>query len=312
MKKSSENHRIWIFLIFAFGIAWLSSLAIALTGGIANSPVIFPTLRLRLATLLIATVYMWAPAIANVLTRIITKEGWADIWIRPLFKSGWRYWLFTWLLTPFLVFGGVIIYFLVFSGQYDPTLGFLRKMLPAAVESINPWIIVGLQAFQGILLGVVINSPFTLGEEFGWRAYLLQKLLKFGPRKAILLTGVISGIWHLPVIVMGHNYGLGYPGFPVLGILAMVWFCIGISALFGWGTLRARSIWPAVIGHAVLNGLGSFGILFSTGDINPLLGPSPAGIISSSAFIIFAIWVFLDPRALPSGIDIQKNVDDHR
>ncbi len=257
---------------------------------------------MKLATVLIATVYMSAPALANILTRFITHEGWNNTWLRPHFKSGWPYWLATWLLVPLFVFGGVIAYYFLFPAQFDPSLNRLRLMLPPGTETINPWMIVALQVLQGILLSVVINSPFTFGEEFGWRAYLLQKLLSLGPRKAILISGVIGGVWHWPVIAMGHNYGPNYPGFPVLGMLAMVWFSIGFAALFSWGTLRSRSVWPAVIGHAVLNGLGSIGILFAAGEIIPLLGPSPAGIISSLAFTIFAMWVLLDPRALPSGI----------
>ena len=92
-----------------------------------------------------------------------------------------------------------------------------------------------------MFLGVLINTPFTFGEEFGWRAYLLQKLLPQGTRRAIFITGVIAGIWHWPVIALGHNYGIGYPGFPVPGMLVMVWFSIGLSFFLSWAVLRAHS-----------------------------------------------------------------------
>jgi len=303
MNNHSETRRVWIFILFAFGIAWLTALVIAFTGGIANSPDITPGLRIRLtlATVLIATVYMFAPALANILTRVITHEGWGNTWLRPHFKSSWRYWLATWLLVPLFVVGGVIAYYSLFSAQLDPSLERLRQMLPAGVAAINPYVTVALQALQGILLSVVINFIITFGEEFGWRAYLLQKLLPLGPRKAVLISGVVSGVWHWPVIAMGHNYGFNYPFFPVPGMLAMVWFSIGLSALFSWGTLRSRSVWPAVIGHAVLNGVGGIGILFAGGNIYPLLGPSPAGIIGSIAFTLFALWVLLHPQALLQG-----------
>jgi len=299
MNRKSETRRIWIFLLFAFGIAWLTALAIALTGGIAKSPILLPGLGIKLATVLIACIYMSAPALANILTRVITHEGWGNSWLRPHFKTGWRYWLATWLLLPLFIFVGAIAYYLLFPSHFDPTLARIRQLLPAGAATFNPWAILALQVFQGIFLSVVINAPFTIGEEFGWRAYLLQKLLPVGTRKAILVSGVVIGVWHWPVIILGHNYGLGYDGFPVLGLLAMVWFSIGLSCFLSWAVLRSRSVWPAVIGHAVLNGLGGIGILFSTGEINLLLGPGPAGIIGSLTFTIFAVWLFLDPRALP-------------
>lgn len=100
MNNNSETRRIWIFILLAFGITWLTALVIAFKGGIANSPIVVPGLRLTLATVLIATVYMLAPALANILSRVITHEGWGNTWLRPHFKAGQYYWLATWLLVP--------------------------------------------------------------------------------------------------------------------------------------------------------------------------------------------------------------------
>ncbi len=72
-----------------FGIAWLTALVIFLTGGIANSPRIGGILSLAL--ILMAVPYMCAPAIANILTRLLTREGWKDTGIRPHFQKGWPY-----------------------------------------------------------------------------------------------------------------------------------------------------------------------------------------------------------------------------
>jgi membrane protease YdiL (CAAX protease family) len=275
MNYKSVTHRIWIFILFAFGIAWLTVLLIRLTGGIANSPDITPGLRIRLtlSMVLIATVYMSAPALANILTRVITHEGWGNTWLRPHFKTGWRYWLATWLLVPLFVFGGMVACYFLFPTQFDPLLERLLQILSAGAAGINPYVIVAQQALQRILYSILINFPLTFGEEFGWRAYLLQKLLPLGLRKSILISEVICCIWHWPLIVMGHNYDLNYPGFPVLGMMAMVWFFISLSCFLSWAVLRSHSVWPAIIGHAVLNGLGGIGYLFTTGEINPLLGP---------------------------------------
>ena len=145
-------------------------------------------------------------------------------------------------------------------------------MLPAE-GPIPLGLLVAIQIIQGILLSPLINSLFTFGEEFGWRGYLQPKLMPLGGRRAMLLMGVIWGLWHAPVIAMGHNYGFGYPGAPWTGILAMIWFTTVAGTFLGWASLRGESVWPAVLGHAGINGIASLAVLFTQGEPNPLLGP---------------------------------------
>ena len=108
-----------------------------------------------------------------------------------------------------------------------------------------------------------IRSPWiylipSLGSEFGWRAYLQPKLLPLGARKALLITGLIWGIWYWPLIAMENPYyGLDYPGAPWFGLLAITWFTVAVGVFLGWATIRGRSIWPALFGFGVLNGLGT-------------------------------------------------------
>jgi membrane protease YdiL (CAAX protease family) len=110
--------------------------------------------------------------------------------------------------------------------------------------------------------------------------------------------GLIWGVWHWPVILMGHNYGLDYPGAPFLGPLAMVWFTLVLGTFLGWVTLKARSVWPAVIGHAAVNGMANLGVIFVQGEPNPLLGPLPVGLIGGAGFTVVALLLFLVPGAL--------------
>jgi hypothetical protein len=92
---------------------------------------------------------------------------------------------------------------------------------------------------------------------------------------------------------MGHNFGLDYPGFPWLGILTMIWFCILLGIFLGWLSLRAKNIWPAIIGHAAVNGIAGLSILFSIGNPNPILGPMSVGLIGSIAFLAVAVWMYM-------------------
>jgi membrane protease YdiL (CAAX protease family) len=93
----------------------------------------------------------------------------------------------------------------------------------------------------------------SLGEEFGWRAYLLPKLMPLGPRRAAMVVGAIWGAWHCPAIFLGFNYGLGYWGAPVVGPLLFVFVLIFESVFYAWVTQQSGSVWPAALAHGVHN-----------------------------------------------------------
>ncbi len=298
MDNRLDIRRIVIFLGFAFGIAWTAGLIIHLNGGLTNSPQIAP--GISLALILMATVYMGAPALGNLLTRLLTHEGWKDTGLRPNFKKGWRYWLAGWFLPVLMTLPGAALFFVLFPQYFDASLPFLQKLMAAsaATSSISPWTLAILQLIQGVLIAPFINSIATFGEEFGWRAYLLPKLMVLGGRKAMLLIGLIWGIWHWPVIFMGYEYGFGYPGYPWAGPLLFLWVTFGSGIFLGWLTLRAKSIWPAVIGHAAINGVAGVAVLATTGEPNLLLGPLPVGIIGSLGFALVAIAIFFSKKGL--------------
>jgi len=298
MDSKLDIRRLVIFLGFAFGIAWIAGLIIYLTGGLTNSPQIAP--GVSLALVLLATVYMGAPALGNVLTRIITHEGWKDVGLRPHFKKGWPFWLAGWFLPVVMTLPGAAVFFALFPQYFDASLPYLRQLIAASpkMASLTPWTLAIIQLAQAILIAPIINSIATFGEEFGWRAYLLPKLMPLGGRKAMLLIGVIWGIWHWPVIFMGYEYGFNYPGYPWAGPLLFIWITFGLGIFLGWLALRGKSIWPAVIGHAAINGIAGVAVFAITGEPNTLLGPLPVGIIGSLGFALVAIAIFVSPKAL--------------
>jgi membrane protease YdiL (CAAX protease family) len=298
MEQPINQKRLSIFLAFAFGLAWVIGLVIYLTGGINNSPEIITGSKITLAFVLVTIGYMWAPALANIFTRLVTKQGWNDLYLKPAFKINWKFWLAAWVLPALITVVGGVIYFLIFPNQFDGNLSTLQQMIKSSSPGleVNPWLIVSGQLVAAILVAPVINSFFTFGEEFGWRGYLLPNLLPLGENKAYLISGIIWGLWHAPVIAMGHNFGLDYPGFPWLGILVMTWFCILAGTFLGWLSTRAGSVWPAVIGHAAINGIAGLPILFMLGKPNMLLGPMPVGVIGSIGYLAIFIWIFLKQK----------------
>jgi membrane protease YdiL (CAAX protease family) len=302
MNEKLDVKRILIYLGFAFGIAWATGLAVYLTGGLSGSPNLIPNTPVTLALVLVAGPYMWAPALAHIFTRLVTREGWRDTYLRPHFKRGWPYWVAAWLLPAILTILGGALFFLIFPQYFDPSLSTLREMIAATEEQSGQSIplsipaIVAVQVTQSVLIAPLINSFFTFGEEFGWRAYLQPHLLPLGERTTYLLMGLIWGVWHWPVIAMGHNYGLyglDYPGAPWSGMLAMVWFTLVLGTFLGWVTMRGGSVWPAVIGHAAVNGIAGLGVLFARGEPYLVLGPMSSGLIGSAGFTLAALLIFL-------------------
>jgi membrane protease YdiL (CAAX protease family) len=129
-------------------------------------------------------------------------------------------------------------------------------------------------------LNALISSTLALGEEIGWRGFLLPRLsARIGDPLAVVGVGIIWGVWHAPLLLLGYNYPTLAPG------LRLVWmsvFCIELTAILGWLRQRSRSVWPAAIGHGTVNAaLGSLAIM---------LGASPQLRTAAGTLMGWAGW----------------------
>src|SRR5205807_1239628 len=157
------------------------------------------------------------------------------------------YWLFAWfgltiigLATPFLeaLIGTFHLDLINFSGYRHLLLQ--RPGGDAALTRFSVQTLVLIQ-LGSLLIAPGINAIFAFGEEWGWRGFLLPKLLPLGQWRALVFSGVLWGLWHMPVILLGYHY----PLHPQFGVLLMVIFCVIMGILFGWMRLGTGSIWPA-------------------------------------------------------------------
>ena len=104
------------------------------------------------------------------------------------------------------------------------------------------------------LMLMVIALPvtlFTFGEEYGWRGYLLPRLLPLGEIRASVLIGVIWGLWHLPLLLAGLNY----PGVNVwLAIIVFTFVTVALSFTYTWFYVASSgSVLVAAVFHASTN-----------------------------------------------------------
>ena len=289
--KKLETKRIIIYLVITFLITYAYSFGVVYP--INNSANVRTDLN-TITTLLIAAV-MFFPALGVLLTRLITKEGFKNAWIRPNFKGNIKTYLLAYFGPGILTFLGIFIYFLIFPSHFDPEFGFIAATLEAAGTSaeeagMSLSMLVISQALIGFFLGPIMNFVTCFGEEWGWRGYLLPKMAeKFPAIPMLLVNGVIWGLWHAPLTAIGHNYGVGYPGFPFTGIAAMCFFCIVMGIFLSYVSMKTGSCIPAVLGHGAINSIAGLGMYFTKDGGNPFVGPAPTGIVGAIPFIVVAV-----------------------
>lgn len=290
--------RIIIFLVVTFTLTWAYEFGIVYpvsSGTVESIPAV--------ATQFVVGAAMFFPAIGVLITRLITGEGFGNSVIKPRsFKNSLPWFLVAWFGPVVLVIVGAAFYFLVFPQNFDPTMSYMiaaqQQSAAATGTDLAPDTLRTMLLVQipiAVLLSPLLNIVTTFGEEWGWRGYLLPKMgtrLRIVP--TLLVTGVIWGLWHAPLTIIGHNYGVGYFGWPVLGIVAMCLFCIVIGVFLSYVTIRTGSCLAAAIGHGAINGFASAGILFSATGGNPFVGPLSTGIVGGSAFIVVAAVMMWD------------------
>lgn len=289
METSKRTKRILIYL----GITFLLTYVVEI-GWIRN---IYGATDVK--TNLIAQVatssVMLIPAAAVLITRLVTKEGFGNAWIAAKLKGNLKYYLLAWFGPAVLIVIGALVYFLIFPGEYDTEMSNAVRIYAEQGIQLTPAQIRTAalsQLITAVIIAPVMNCITCFGEEWGWRGYLVPKLSeKFSFLPTVLISGVIWGLWHAPLIAMGHNYGVDYAGAPIGGILAMCLFCIVMGTCLSFLCLRAKSCIPGVIGHGALNGFASAAIMFSRDGGNPFIGPTPTGIIGGIGFLLAAVLI---------------------
>ena len=264
MDKKIEIKRLCIYLILSFGLTWIIFSFFIFTGfkWDGSNPYMES----------FAALGMLMPFLAHILTRLITKEGFPitgkdSLMLGISFKNKkWKYYLFA-LLIPWLYFEIMMLLSLIFVPEaFDVTL--LKELgYGNEIAYIFPLV---------TIVSCTILSFAALGEEGGWRGYMMPKLIKIiGMPKAIIIGGIIWGLWHAPITCIGHNFGTDYFGFPYLGILIMCIQCTLIGIMLTFITIKSESIWPAAIMHAVNNGNPTILKFFFNAEIFEKSFPGP-------------------------------------
>jgi len=199
---------VFLFGLLAYGLAWVwwgfwlfPYLGTLLTQSTTST---YLMAQAGGALALAIPLGMFAPMIAALIMRLfVSKEGVKGS--LGLWRS-WRYYLAALVVPAIFVTVVVLIVQALDLGKFKwPEAG---------------WIV-----YLALMLKTLPNVPFTLGEEYGWRGYLLPRLLPLGEIRASLLVGLIWGPWHVPFLLAGLNY----PG--VKFWVALLVFCFTVVVL---------------------------------------------------------------------------------
>lgn len=286
--------RIWIFLGFSFAFAWLLWIGcyIIEPGGIAFQ--------------IVSIVAMWAPTAALGATKLITgKEKMLVHSAKPKLRGILRWYAVAWLLPIFFTLSGAALYFYMFPQQFDTTLEYLHQMILAQTgQNFNHQLLffTAIMQIMGALgYAPLLNMFAAFGEEAGWRGFLYPELAKqISPFYAHIIVGVVWGLWHTPINMMGHNYGVVYKGYPWAGILVMCLFTTSAGIFLSWITQHSKNIWPAALAHGSINAAAGIPFIFVAADNQKkqILGPGLSGLVTMLPMVLFAaILLFVQNRA---------------
>jgi uncharacterized protein len=287
------------FFLITFGITYLIEGVLILSGfRVTSIPAVVGQY-----TVLIA---MWVPALATLITtRFITKEKLNT----TLFGFGpsWKPYLVTALVIPATFIITYLLTWAIGLGQPDWQLKSFYAMIASLGTDMStapsPRLLLTLLFILSLTLSPIFNSIFGFGEEWGWRGYLLPRLMPLGKWKAYILVGIIWGLWHAPIVAIGFNY----PGTPVLGILMMILLTTSIGIYMNELTLHYKSAILAGWIHGVFNAqaYGIWRMLLFAG-VNTVLG-GITGLVGIAVIFVTGLAAVLYFKSVDKNGDTAAN-----
>lgn len=162
----------------------------------------------------------------------------------------------------------------------------LARALPDAPPpaSVPPApVLYGLMLLAGLVAGFTVNGLFAFGEEYGWRGVLTDLLAPLGETRSSILVGVLWGLWHAPLIVLGFNYG----EYRLQGIALMCVWTVPLSFILARARAWSGSVLAPAVIHGGINAMGGFAVLLIA-DRDPRMS-LPAGLAAAVGAALVAL-----------------------
>lgn len=248
---------------------------------------------------------MWAPAISSlILAKAVERTSWRTrVGLR--FRGRWLR-ILAWTPAAFdLVAAAIVLGFVVSALRGVPMdltgrtwLQIMTARTAAESGQDVPVNVLVLVVAMMAVAGLLVTFLSTLGEEIGRRGWLWPALTPLGRVPAALLGGVIWSLWHLPMVLIGHNCpGESRPVAVAMFLLP----CIAMTLQFGAITDRAAgSPIPAALAHAAINPLPGTALMVvattQTTEHYSMLVDGPLGLIGSVLMVVIGLALLIRRR----------------
>jgi len=249
------QRQIVVYLWFTYGLALAIALALPHAG-------IAPLITIAVPVTAVAL------TVAFVVPRGQRRAVWAGVGFNPRRGRG--------LLIA--VVGPAVVIAVSFS--VAAAFGVVRFPIPGPGS---------VSAVLSLAITIIIFTVVLLGEEIGWRGYLLFRLAELtSGRRAAVLTGAFHAIFHLPLLLLTTTYqsdGKRWIVVPVVMVtltLAGVWY--------GWLRLWSGSIWPVSLSHSAFNNLmeGVAGSAIATSPAMMAYVTTETGVVTMIIMVLLA------------------------
>lgn len=271
-----DKKSLWVFLGLTFGCTIGLTLVARLQGfTLVGKPV--------LMSQMVVVVAMFIPALSAIFTqKFVAKKSLKELG----FKLGsWKDYIKTYLAIVLLFILNYGFTWL-FVQQPDFTLkSFTNLYAPGVALPMPAGSMIALLTVITFIGAPILNLIPSLGEEIGWRGFLLPNLEPLGKIKAMILSGMIWALWHTPMIIL---LGFGYGSQIWPGVLLHFVLVSGLGVWMGFIWFKTRSTILAAFMHATFNGnaYGVWAVLFISSD-KLIIGPG--GVIGSTLCLILGI-----------------------
>lgn len=188
---------------------------------------------------------MWSPGVSGLLTRLIFQRnlrghgfGWGK----------WKYQFASYWIP--LAYASAVYLPAWFAGYFDRDSRALASFAHRFPQLPHAATLPAFFLFVATA-GVLLSCVSALGEELGWRGFLVPELAKVLPfPKVAVLSGIIWALWHYPIILFSIYHGTGPLWYSVVCFTVMV---VAMSFLFAWMRLKTGSLWTGMLLHASHN-----------------------------------------------------------
>ena len=204
--------------------------------------------KMDAGNLLFVTGAMWSPGLAALATKRFFGEPISEL---PWRWGGARYAWLAYLIPVAYALPVYLIVWLTPLGRFLERDFLTRTAAQFGWSNFPPAATLILFLVLTATLGLVGKTSRALGEEIGWRGFLVPELNKVvGFTGVSLISGLMWAAYHFPVLLFG-DYNKGAPAWYSLTCFTLM--VVADSFILAWLTLRSKSLWPAAIFHGSHN-----------------------------------------------------------